>query len=422
MRLELHHHQVSGISFGEATGLGAGMLTINREELSALLLADERLAAVSFDLAAPGEDCRIIQVWDVVEARYRGDGANFPGILGPIEAVGRGVTHTLKGMGVVITNPSSRGPEAKVIDMAGLGAEWGLYGRLHHLVVQPQPAPGLPAPELLYALRKAQVAAAVYLARAAAAARADEVEVFDLPPLGSRPDADSGLPRVAYVFQIHSHQRPTEDAEPVLYGNNVRNFLPTILHPNEVLDGALVRSYYRKGFETYTVQNHPIIREMYARHGKELEFAGVVATVAHQTEPERLQSAAMAANLVAEVLGANGAVLTKTGGGAPHIDMAQIAELLEARGVATVMMAMDMSVDGSAEGGSLFSFPGADAIVNYGFSPSPLALPPAARIIGGAPETLVYGRPASGAIEVDLEVLAGAENPIGANRVMAAHY
>ena len=77
------------------------------------------------------------------------------------------------------------------------------------------------------------------------------------------------------------------------------------------------------------MQKHAITREPSARHGQELEFAGVVATGAQQTEPERLQSAARAATLVADVLGATGALLTKTGGGAPHVDMAQIAELLD---------------------------------------------------------------------------------------------
>jgi sarcosine reductase len=111
--------------------------------------------------------------------------------------------------------------------------------------------------------------------------------------------------------------------EPIFYGDNVSKLLPTIVHPNEILDGGLVRGYYCQGVETYSIQNHPMIRELYKRHGKELYFVGVVVTAAQFTEPDRERSAVTAAKLVKEVLGADGAVLTKIGGGAPHIDLAQ---------------------------------------------------------------------------------------------------
>ena len=74
---------------------------------------------------------------------------------------------------------------------------------------------------------------------------------------------------------------------------------------------------------------------------------GVVLTVAQATEPERVRSAAMAAGLVTDVLGADGAVFTKIGGGAPHVDMAQAAAQCEARGVKTTLIVEDMSTDGS---------------------------------------------------------------------------
>src|SRR5262249_61670317 len=93
--------------------------------------------------------------------------------------------------------------------------------------------------------------------------------------------------------------------------------LPTVVHPNEVLDGAVLRGFMGRSVTTWATQNHPMIRALYAAHGRTLWFAGVVVTVAQATEPERVRSAFMAADLVAHTLGADGAVLTKIGGGAP---------------------------------------------------------------------------------------------------------
>src|SRR2546422_7511345 len=93
--------------------------------------------------------------------------------------------------------------------------------------------------------------------------------------------------------------------------------LPTIVHPNEVLDGAVLRGFMGRSVTTWATQNHPMIRALYAQHGRTLWFAGVVVTVAQATEPERVRSAFLAAGLVAHTLGADGAVFTKIGGGGP---------------------------------------------------------------------------------------------------------
>src|SRR5262245_66533054 len=93
--------------------------------------------------------------------------------------------------------------------------------------------------------------------------------------------------------------------------------LPTSLHPNVVLDGAVLRGFMGRSVTTWATQNHPMIRALYAAHGRMLWFAGVVVTVAQATEPERVRSAFMAADLVAHTLGADGAVLTKIGGSPP---------------------------------------------------------------------------------------------------------
>jgi glycine reductase len=123
----------------------------------------------------------------------------------------------------------------------------------------------------------------------------------------------------------------------------------------------------------------------------------------------------MAAGLVANVLGADGAVLTKIGGGAPHVDMAQAAAQCEALGVKTTLIVEDMSTDGSAEGMLLFNFPGMDALVNVGSGQQPLTLPPMERVLaaGDLRDRL------AGEIRVTYGTLCGAIEQIGATNVMA---
>jgi glycine reductase len=123
----------------------------------------------------------------------------------------------------------------------------------------------------------------------------------------------------------------------------------------------------------------------------------------------------MAAGLVTDVLGADGAVFTKIGGGAPHVDMAQAAAQCEARGVKTTLIVEDMSTDGSSEGMLLFNFPGLDALVNVGSAQEVLTLPAVSRVLGAddlAP-TL------QGAVAVSYTDLCGAIEQIGASRVVA---
>jgi glycine reductase complex component B subunit alpha and beta len=416
MRLELRWSQVDDVVAGPATQLVGHRLEVDLDGLRALLAADARLTGVRLDLVHPGERCRIGRVFDVVAPRARLDGEDFPGVLGGVARAGDGRTLALAGVAVVATDQQmdSVGTLA-VIDMAGPTASLSAFGGTHNLVVSAWPAPGTGRSEYLAAVRLAALKAAVHLARTAREREPDRVEVFALPPSPRVPAELAHLPRVAYVFQIHSHQRPTGLDEGILYGDPVRRMLPTVLHPNEVLDGAVLRGFMGRSVTTWATQNHPVIRALYAQHGRTLWFAGVVVTVAQATEPERVRSAFLAAGLVAHALGADGAVLTKIGGGAPHVDMAQAASQCEALGVKTTVLVEDMSTDGSAEGMLLFDLPGVDAMVNVGSSHEPLTLPAMDRVVGAddlAPRLV-------GEMRATWGTLCGAIEQVGATRVMA---
>lgn len=382
MRLELEIYRVRDLTWAAATGLSDGVFSVDAEALRRhLCQEDSRLEDVRFELAHAGERCRITSIADIVEPRAKlAGGVDFPGVLGPLETAGAGTTSVLRGVAVTVLNPEERaGGRGAVLDMGGAHPQgWTtqdltVFANLNHLVVIPRLAAGITGDAASNAVRLAALRAAVWLASEAARGVPDATESFELASV-------TGLPRVVYVFQIHSHQRPTVPGEPLLYGDNVRHLLPVVLHPNEVLDGAVLQGYSSRGI--YIIQNHPVILELYRRHGVDLNFAGVVAVVAHQTAEERERSAMMAANAVKHGLRADGAIFTKTGGGAPHIDMAEIAHRCEQAGVRTALIAWETSSTGGAEEGSaLFNHPDLDAIVNVGSNGYEFSLPGMERVI-----------------------------------------
>jgi glycine reductase len=417
MRLELRWSDVDEVVAGPATRLAGRRLEVDLEALRAHLATDARLTGIRLDLVHPGERVRIGRVFDVIAPRARLDGEDYPGVLGAVARVGDGCALALAGVAVVATDQQadSVAGALAVIDMAGPNAALSAFGATQNLVISAWPAPGTGRNEYLAAVRLAALKAGVVLARAAREAEPARVEVFALPPSPRVPADLAHLPRVAYVFQIHSHQRPTGLDEGILYGDPVRRMVPTLVHPNEVLDGAVLRGFMGRSVTTWATQNHPVIRTLYAQHGRTLWFAGVVVTVAHATEPERVRSAFLTAGLVAHTLGADGAVFTKIGGGAPHVDMAQAASQCEALGVKTTILVEDMSTDGSADGMILFDFPGVDAMVNVGGHQEPLTFPPMERVVGADD---MAGR-LSGEMRATFGTLCGAIEQVGATRVMA---
>jgi glycine reductase len=214
------------------------------------------------------------------------------------------------------------------------------------------------------------------------------------------------LPRVVYIFQILTTQFDPILAEPVLYGMNVGGIVPTLLHPNEVLDGALTSPFPALNVQTYQVQNHPIIKELYARHGKDLFFAGVIATTApnNMLEIERVSN--IAANLAKYAVGAQGAILTKTGGGAPELTMARTAQRCERLGIKTTLAILHLAADvrGAA---TLFNMPEVDAIVSLGVPYTQFTLPAVERTLGRR-------HPVPGVPTIDGEIVRTENNIKGA--------
>ena len=429
MRLELNIVQITKVQSADATAVRNGVLCVNRQELEDLVKQDTRLTGVRIELANPGDKCRIVNVADVIEPRARiaDSGPDFPGAVGMQGTAGHGTTCVLRGAAVLINDYDIGGRQYQradegIIDMWGPGAEVGPYGKTCNVIVLASPANGTSVDEYCVALKIAGLKTAVHLAKAGAGLTPDEVEIYDIPPLRETAGTMQDLPRVAYICQVFTNQRVPLPGDPVLYGHHIEKMVPTILHPNELFDGALTDPY--RGYAaTYVIQNHPMIKELYQNHGKTLHFAGVIISNAPSNAPESERTANVAANLAKWILGADGAVLTKIGGGAPELTMALTAQRCEELGIKTALALAHQGIDASEitlKASTVFSnVPQVDAMVSMGTSTaSPmLTLPPADKVVGvadGSPMGKELRKPASD--------IRGSFSQLGDSRLTAVRY
>jgi glycine reductase len=431
MKLKLDMLDIKDVQFAEKTMVQSGVLFINRRELQKLLLTDKRLGQVDIELARPGEKVRILHVTEAAEPRAKseGCGVDFPGALGKQGGAGEGTTRVLRGAAVLMSEyvegpEPPRDPNGEIVDMTGPGAEIGLYGKTQNVVLLPYPSAGISRQDYRIAVKIAGLKTAVYLAKAGQDQKPDETVIYELPPLTKHGKNLESLPKIAYIFTVISTQHGIIPGEPILYGNNVNRAIPTILHPNEVLDGALVSPYRAWGMETYLIQNHPIIKELYQRHGQELCFVGVIMTIAFDNEPENERAAVIVSNLAKWVLGADGVILTKSGGGAPELILARTAQKCEEVGIKTALALSHIPADikdVSFGGLTIFNLPEVNAIVSMGTPWEKLVLPPMEKIIG-KPISLPGEPPIDGKIIQMVRWVRGAQDQIGYGKLSVVQY
>ncbi|HLH75335.1 MAG TPA: glycine/sarcosine/betaine reductase component B subunit [Candidatus Binataceae bacterium] len=423
MRLEWRLTHVARAEFGP-TAISGGCLRVAHQELCALLAQDRRLQAIDLEIVNPGEQCRITDIFDVFEPRFKPAGPNFPGLLEPLRRAGDGVSAVARGAAVMVLN-SLADNYRKTVEMSGEAAALTPYSRTANICIRSRPAPGVSRDSYYRALKELGARAAVYLGRAAERAGADEVEFFTLEDSSARSRA---LPRVAYIFAIASQQRPTT-SDPILYGDNVRQLIPTALHPNEIIDGAVLAPYWNFGSESYTVQNHRTVLELYRRHRRELNFTGVIVMVAAEVEEARTRNAIIASGLARHALRADGVIITKYGGGIPESVAMETYEACQELGVKGTIVIWAHGGDGRIEGSLTVISPHADALVSCGINEERLELPPIARVVAAAPaaQALIAQpdgslKPAAGALQLRILALAGAADQLGGGRRSSEEY
>ncbi len=425
MRLEIGNIIIKDVQFGDKTKVDNGILFVNKEELIAAISDDENIKSVEVELARPGESVRITPVKDVIEPRVKaeGPGGIFPGVLSKVDEVGSGRTHVLKGAAVVTTGKVVAFQEG-IIDMTGVGADYTPFSKLNNVVLVIQPKDGLKQHDHERTVRMAGLKAAAYLGEAGKDVEADEVKVYETLPLLQGIQKYPELPKVAYVQMLQS-QGLMHDT--YVYGVDAKQTLPTLIYPTELLDGAIISGNCVSACDkntTYHHQNNPVVHDLFEKHGKELNFVGVIITNENVYLADKERSSNWAAKL-SEYLGVDGVVISQEGFGNPDTDLIMNCKKIERKGVKTVIVTDEYAGRDGASQSLADADPLADAVVTGGNANEVIELPPLNKVIGylDPVNTIAGGFDGSlqkdGSIVVELQAITGATNELGFNKLTA---
>jgi glycine reductase len=374
------HKQIVDIEhaiFDAKTYVEGHILHICKEELQGVIF-DSRFSNVEIELAFPGEDCRLMNVGDIVQPIYKisDGGVTFPGVIDDIGTVGQGPSVVMGGLAVVEILEMDV-PLGTFVDMSGPAAPHTPFSKTINLTIDAFPAKGVSKHDYFDAVNTASKKVARYLGKAAKDCLPDADQEFTLQKEGV-----AGLPGVAYIFQIFSHAPYTDTR---YYGDDCTKMMPLIIHPNEILDGALTnRNYFQmtNADPTYSYQNQPLILELYRRHGVDINFLGVILHNTPHELTDKKRNAMMAANLAHYHLHADAVVITKEGGGHPQIDMGMTCDLCENLGMQSAILITEfLSPDNAADESVLFTTRNANAMVSSSCLEL-IACPPVQRVIG----------------------------------------
>jgi len=414
--LEIHTVEAGDVQFADATRVDDHTLYVDRAEVEAVILEDSRIAAVRLEVAKPGDDTRIVHCLDAVEPRTKlnDDAVVFPGFLGGMDTVGTGKTLRLAGVSVLA---SSRYPQPfsgllqareAVVDMSGPTANYSPFSKVINLVMVLTPNPTIENEDYDDAVRRCGLRVAKHLADKAKGAAVDSVADFDFSQ--RNPD----LADVVYFYQL---QGQGSMADTYLYGRDIHNLVPSVMSPNEVMDGAVVSGVFVYACyknPTYLHQNNPIIWELQARHGKDLNFAGVIVNRGHNyTQDDKERSSRWAAKL-AEFIDADAAILTAEGGGNSAIDMMLACQYMEQAGIKTTVVSSEAAGADGYDFPLFYTVPEADAIVSVGSEDEVVAMPEVERVIGD--EMLLDNEtPSQGPFDLKMYFHYCGTNQLGAN-------
>jgi len=425
LKLELGYIFIKDIQFSDVSKVEDGTLYVNKEEVKALILEDEHFKKAEVELAKPGESVRIMPVKDVIEPRVKveGPGGIFPGMISKVETVGSGKTNVLKGA-AVLTTGKIVGFQEGIIDMTGPGADYTPFSKLCNLVLVCEPIDGLKQHEHEKALRFAGYKVASYLGGLAKKLTPDQVEVFETPTLTEGLKMYPGLPRVAYVCMLQS-QGLLHDT--YVYGIDAKQTLTTFIYPTETMDGAIVSGNCVSACDkntTYHHLNNPVIADLFAEHGKTLNFVGVIISNENVYLADKERSSNWSAKL-AGFLGVDGVIVSEEGFGNPDTDLIMNCKKIEAKGIKTVLVTDEYAGRDGTSQSLADADVSANAVVSAGNANEVIELPPMEKIIGHVEvaDVIAGGFDGSlhkdGSITAELQVITGATNEMGFNKLSA---
>ena len=428
MKLELGKIFIKDIQFSDSSKIEDGVLYVSKDELLEAVGGDEHVKSIDFDIARPGESVRITPVKDVLEPRVKveGPGEVFPGILNKVDTVGQGRTHALKGMAVVTTGKIV-GFQEGIIDMVGEGAKYTPFSKTVNLVIIAEPIDGIKQHVHENAIRMIGLKAADYIGRLAKDLTPDEVVTYETKPLLEQINEYPDLPKVAYVYMLQT-QGLLHDT--YVYGVDAKQIVPTILYPTEVMDGAIVSGNCVSACDknpTYVHLNNGVIEDLYARHGKDYNFLGVIITNENVYLMDKERSSNWTAKLV-EYLGVDAVIVSQEGFGNPDTDLIMNCKKIEMKNIKTVIVTDEYAGRDGASQSLADADERANAVVTGGNANQVVILPKLDKIIGHIEFVDIIAGGAKGSLRedgtilVEIQAITGATNETGFNYLTAKGY
>ena len=431
MKLELGYIQIKDIQFSKECKVENGTLYVDPDAVKAYLYEDDDVKAwvkdFGFDIAKPGESVRITPVKDVIEPRVKveGPGGVFPGVISKVETVGSGKTHVLRGMAVV-TAGKIVGFQEGIIDMSGPGADYTPFSKLINLVVVAEPNEGYQdhKHEYEHAVRIAGLRAATYIGELGRSVTPDETAEFETYGIKEGIEKLPNLPRVAYVHMLQS-QGLLHDT--YVYGVDAKRSLTTIINPTETMDGAIISGNCVSACDkntTYHHQNNPVVANLFAAHGKTLNYVCNIITNENVYLADKQRSSDWTTKLC-RLLDLDGALVSQEGFGNPDTDLIMNCKKIELQGVKTVIITDEYAGQDGKSQSLADADPLADAVVTGGNANEVIILPKMDKVIGTLDyvDVIAGGHAGSlredGTIEAELQVITGATNEMGFNRLSA---
>lgn len=419
MKLELRKVKVRDVVFGSETKMDGDILVLDKNSIIDELRKIPNVSDIKIDIAKPGEKTRIIPVKDVIQPRVKIEGASgFAGVTTKVAQHGEGIANVLDGCAVV-TIGDIVGFQEGIIDMWGEGAKWTPFSKTINIVVDISVEKGITPHEHEETARIVGLRASELVGLAGRNAIYSDVEVYEMGTNQEETEKYPDLPKVVYVEMLISQGLLHAS---YIYGVDSAHILPTLIAPNEELDGAVISGNCVAACDkitTFQHQNNSVIKELYKLHGKEINFLGVVLVPETTTLNGKFISSDYTAKLC-KMLDADGVIVSEEGYGNPDSDLVMICSKLEKMGIKTVLITDECA------GWDGMSQPLADvskeaiAVVSTGNVSHVVNLDKADRILGD-PEALanIAGgwagayNPEDGTMKCELNAVIGATSEIG---------
>jgi len=429
LKLELGFIQIRDIQFSKECKVESGTLYVNADEVKDFIFQDDDVKAcvkaAHFDIAKPGESVRITPVKDVIEPRVKveGPGGEFPGVIAKVDTVGSGKTHVLRGMAIV-TAGKIVGFQEGIIDMSGPGADYTPFSKLLNLVLVCEPVEGVHQHEYEHAVRIAGLRAATFVGELGRSLTPDETQEFETYGIKEGIEKLPDLPRVAYVHMLQS-QGLLHDT--YVYGVDAKKIISTLINPTETMDGAIISGNCVSACDkntTYHHQNNPVVADLFAQHGKTLNYVCNIITNENVYLADKQRSSDWASKL-AGMLDLDGVIISEEGFGNPDTDLIMNCKKTEQKGVKTVLVTDEYAGQDGKSQSLADADPLADAVVTGGNANEVIILPPMDKVIGTLDyvDKIAGGHAGSlrpdGSIEAEIQVITGATNEIGFNCLSA---